>query len=316
MALTIVEAERLYLRIAAEQYGLINRAQLIACGLDHCAIYRRVRAGRLVPVLPGVYLVAGSGVDELMPPMAAALWAPSGLVSHTTAAALRQWDGFHLQPVHLSVPGRLAPAGDVVVHEYGDFFDDRPVRIGGIPVTSAARTVFDLAAIGHHLVEKALDESRRRGQAALSDYWELLERPESFGRRGRRVLGKLVEARTGSTVPTDTELEEMFMRIVRRYRLPIPRSQFPVRLSSGAIRLDFAYPERRIAIECDSYAWHMDRAAFERDRARDLEMQGLGWVVLRFTWSMLKWRHEYVANQVRHQHETRPPITEPSSNVV
>jgi very-short-patch-repair endonuclease len=95
-------------------------------------------------------------------------------------------------------------------------------------------------------------------------------------------------------------MEDLFKRIVRKHRLPMPSPQYAVKLSEGSIHLDFAYPHAALGIECDGYAWHMDRAAFDRDRARDNELQSMGWIVLRFTWSMLRWRDSYVADQVRH----------------
>jgi very-short-patch-repair endonuclease len=60
-----------------------------------------------------------------------------------------------------------------------------------------------------------------------------------------------------------------------------------------------------LAIEVDSYTWHMDRKAFERDRRRDNELRALGWTVFRFTWAMLRFEPERVIDLIR-GHLLRP----------
>ena len=50
-------------------------------------------------------------------------------------------------------------------------------------------------------------------------------------------------------------------------------------------RVDFAYPELRLAIEVDGFAAHSTVDAFRRDRARQNALVEAGWTVLRFTWT-------------------------------
>ena len=44
--------------------------------------------------------------------------------------------------------------------------------------------------------------------------------------------------------------------------------------------LDFANPVAKVALECDGYAFHLDK---EKDAARDARLSELGWTVYRFT---------------------------------
>jgi very-short-patch-repair endonuclease len=291
---------------AARQYGLVSRTQLLAAGFDRYQIHRRVKSGQLVPVLPGVYLLHGTPAIPEQGPMAALLWAgPGAVVSHTTAAALRGWNGFRLEPVHVSLPRRLRSLPRIVVHEIAPQQAIPTSCAGPIATTSVPRTLLDLAATDHGRLEQALDEAIRKKQVLPEDMWLMLDRPNMHGRRGRPALAQLLQARSRQGAPTDSEMEDMFMRIVRRYDLPDPCRQYRFRLNESDIRMDFAYPARTLAIECDSYAWHMDRASFERDRERDLKLNALGWGVLRFTWSMLRWRQHFVAEQVRHHYRSR-----------
>jgi very-short-patch-repair endonuclease len=296
----VAEAEALSLRIAAGQYGLVNTAQLAACGLDRQAVYRRTKSGLLTLVHPGVYRAAGASPSTFEPIMAAVLWAGEGAVaSHESAAALRNLPGFNPESPHVSITRNVRSSHGIKVHRVGSLPESERTEAGPIPITSGPRTLLDLASIGHPRLEKALDQMLRTRLIDREEMWLMLDSPDNWARRGTRALAQLLQLRTKERAPTQSEMEDLFRRVVRKHRLPSPQQQYPVALTEGTIHLDFAYPHAAVGIECDSYAWHMDRAAFERDRVRDMELQARGWVVLRFTWSMLRWRDRYVADQVR-----------------
>ncbi len=65
--------------------------------------------------------------------------------------------------------------------------------------------------------------------------------------------------------------------------LPRPTPQYVVYDLSGReiYRLDFAWPELRIAVEYDGYEAHENRA--EKDRLRDHDLRRRGWIVIRAT---------------------------------
>jgi very-short-patch-repair endonuclease len=129
--------------------------------------------------------------------------------------------------------------------------------------------------------------------------WLLLDEPWTMGRRGVAAVREALRDRTDTRNSPQIDLADALLRMLRRERLPIPFAEFPVELPSGLIHVDLAYPLLKIAIECDGYAWHMDRASFERDRARDAELIALGWKVLRFTWAQITYRSEWGLQQVR-----------------
>jgi very-short-patch-repair endonuclease len=296
----VPDAQRLYRRIAAGQYGLINRTQLSKCGIDKYGTYRRVKSGELVRLLPEVYRLDGTPFDPRQALMAASLWAGErAMISHSSAAALYGWPGFTYQPVHISAPHQLRPDQNLVTHETDLLELDTPTWVGPIPATSGSTTLFHLAAIRHERLEAALDHAIRRSQVKPEQMLSLIDDPAMVGRRGIRGLAEFVECRTEGRALTHSELEDLLVRILRKHRLPLPRGQWPINLAGFQVHADFAYPDCKIAIECDSYTWHTDRAAFDRDRERDAELQALGWIVLRFTWRMLKWRKHYVVDQIR-----------------
>jgi very-short-patch-repair endonuclease len=56
----------------------------------------------------------------------------------------------------------------------------------------------------------------------------------------------------------------------------------------GQYEVDFLWRDRALIVETDGFRHHGDRSAFERDRARDAQLQSLGFRVLRFTHRQLK----------------------------
>jgi very-short-patch-repair endonuclease len=94
--------------------------------------------------------------------------------------------------------------------------------------------------------------------------------------------------------PTDNDFEDRFREVVQRAGLPQPVAQYPV----GRGRLDFAWPELKVAVETDGWATHGRRQAFEDDRARDAFLLAAGWRVLRVTYRRLRRHPTLVAAQL------------------
>jgi very-short-patch-repair endonuclease len=193
----------------------------------------------------------------------------------------------------------------MVVHNVDHHLLPDIVDVAGMPVTSMRRTLLDLAGTGDARTERALDHALLRELTSVGQLWLMYEEAWTRGRRGVEVLRQLLVQRTADAAPTHSQLENMFLRLERSRHLPPASRQFPVELPIGLVHLDFAYPVALIDIEVDGYAWHMHRAAFDRDRERDNLLQQQGWMVLRFTWAMLRWQPDQVAEVVRDALEQR-----------
>lgn len=161
------------------------------------------------------------------------------------------------------------------------------------------RTLLDLAGIKHPRLESAIDQALMQGLTSLGQLWLLYEEDWTRGRRGIAILRSHLIDRTVGQAPTESDLELMLAAIVREFALPEPARQYWIDLPGDSIRVDFCYPDARLVIETDGYAFHADRKAFDSDRARDAELQVLGWRVLRFTWAQLRWRREWIAEMIR-----------------
>ncbi len=142
-------------------------------------------------------------------------------------------------------------------------------------------------------VERAIDEAERLRLFDLRAVEATLER--SAGRAGAHALRAIIDRHLAGTTFTRSVLEERFLRLCRESALPVP--QVNARVESYEV--DFLWKARRVIVEVDGYATHGTRAAFERDRARDIELRLAGFTVLRFTYRQVTERPAWVAAQVK-----------------
>jgi very-short-patch-repair endonuclease len=108
----------------------------------------------------------------------------------------------------------------------------------------------------------------------------------------RRPAARLKAYLDDATV-TQTDLEDRFLKICRRHRIPTPLTQHGMKP-----RVDFAWPDRRLIVEVDGWQAHRTRVAFQDDRTNSNLLQLAGNVVLRYTWDDVRIRHAEVAAQV------------------
>lgn len=288
-------------RTAEGQFGLLNLAQLQAAGYSFDMIRHRIAAGRLTRVLPTVYGFPGAPPSWERDLLAAQLWAgEQSAISHSPAAAMWHLEGFAPSGVEISVVGGRNNWGlPFKVHRVGPALLGDIALLGPISVTSVRRTLLDLAGVRHPRSERGLDHALIKHLTSLAEMWTLYEEEWTRGRRGIAILRAQLMDRTPDMAVSQSVLEMLYWNVVRTYELPHPVSQFPVDLFGETIHVDFAYPSVALIIECDGYAFHRDRQAFENDRDRDNKLRLLGWTVLRFTWAMLRFRPDEVAGMVR-----------------
>jgi very-short-patch-repair endonuclease len=268
-------------QLAARQHGVVSRAQLLAAGLSSDAIVRRTAAGRLHRVHAGVYAV---GHRLLMPHaryLAAVLaCGDHAVLSHRSAATL--WG---LQPagsgqIDVTIPpGGSRKRRGLAIHVTRALDDVDVTDLEGIPCTSLARTLVDLAAVVnlrslHRALEQALilrifDHAPLEAALACAN-----------GRRGTGTLRRLLAELADEPPLVRSELERRFLEVVRLARLPPP-------IVNGFVagyQVDFHWPAAHLVVETDGRAFHDHALAFERDRQRDLDLALAGWHVVRTGW--------------------------------
>jgi len=266
--------------VAARQFGVIALRQLVECGMSGWMVSTRVRNGRLVRLHRGVYAF---GHAELRHEgrLVAALFAcgPGAVLSHRSAAA-----GWALRPTaRRNVEVTIEARGTAGRHREIDLhavrrLDPRDVTIHErMPVTTVARTIVDVAATSpRRVTERVLEQAyvlRLLTPGALEDAMR-----RATG-RPTQVLAELMDENPRTGTVTASALEEAFLAMVREAGLPDPE----VNVAVAGYVVDFLWRDRGLAIETDGFAARGTPRAFERDRARDIELRLAGIHTHRFT---------------------------------
>jgi hypothetical protein len=271
-------------RVAREQDGMITYRQALAAGLTREQLRWLVARGWWSSPTRGTFVIQGAaGLRARV--RAALVGRPAAVARGITAARLLGFDALPRarpdEPVHLQQPGRAtrSQARGVRLH-WGDLPSDQVLDVDGIPATAPARTLADLVLGANRDDAVALmDAALHSGQ--VCDL-EGASRAASgrHGSRRARPWWTLADGRAESPL-------ESRLRLLLTGGLPPPEVQWPVRDPAGRIiaRLDLAWPQCRLDVEADGAAVHSDPTALYRDRHRQNLLAGLGWTVLRFTWS-------------------------------
>lgn len=291
--------ERRLAQLAEAQHAVAGIGQLRELGLSARAIQKRASVGRLRRIHRGVYALGHGPLTARGRWMAAVLaYGPRAALSHRSATAHRGLSAERSGLIDVSVPAPSArsrpgirahatlslSAADVTVDE-------------GIPTTTVARTLLDLAEVASRReVERAIDRAEVLRVFDLADVEAALERAN--GRRGAGALRRALEA-TAAPAPTMSELEEAFLALCATHRLPRPEVNVWVALGGGHIRADFLWRAERLVVETDGYAFHSGLRAFERDHDRDTRLWLAGWKVRRFTWRQVTQQAQQTAATVR-----------------
>jgi very-short-patch-repair endonuclease len=298
--------------LASSQHGLVTRAQLLAIGVTAGAVRQRVRTERLRPVQRGVYRL-GPLVSAREREMGAILACGAhAVVSHRNAAVLRLLLPQQGAPTVVEVTVRLEDRRrrpGIRVHCAPTLRPDEISAVEGIPTTTAARTLLDLAGVvTPRTLEGALARALRRELATAEQLFSLIERHPR--RPGVRVLRALLEPSRALAL-TESRAEERFLRWVDRAQLPRPETN--VELAGYVV--DFLWRAERVVVEVDGFTFHSSRSQFEKDRRRDGHLSALGFHVIRVTWRQMS--TEPVAMLIRLAQTLasgRPQISSPAAS--
>jgi very-short-patch-repair endonuclease len=281
--------------LADRQHGVVARWQLLAAGMSHRAISRSLAAGRLRPLLRGVYAVGHAVVSPDGWRQAALLACREGSVlGHRTACmkwSLRSGDVF---PLSVIVPGDRGRKHQRIETRRMKLDRRDWMVFDGLRVTTPARTIVDMAGELNGkemrlLVERAQD--LRRFKARQIE--QVLERNPR--RSGSRPLLNLIALLKPDQDRAKSYLERLFLKLVRQAGLPRPEVNVKI---EGRER-DFVWRKERLVIEVDGYAFHSSKRAIARDKKRDRELTAALWRPARFTYEEVAFEPEETAVELR-----------------
>jgi very-short-patch-repair endonuclease len=263
-------------RIAERQHGVVTRSQLEAAGISPEAIKTRIKNGALLREHRGVYRVGHRAPSLLARYLAAVLACPSGSVLAGRAAGylLGLISGDPPLPSVITPTDCRIPGIRTSRSRRGATAETTTFR--GIPVTSVARTLVDLAA---ELPPDGL--ARAVHQAAVRHRTTPREVEAALSRRPQtKGAGELRSVLRGDTRVTLSELEDRFLELLREAQLPLPETNRP----SNGYRVDCRWATHRLTVELDSYRYHHTRHAWEADRRRERVARARGDEFRRYSW--------------------------------
>lgn len=293
-------------RIAAQQWGLVTRADLQRIGVTRGQRRGLLADGTMEAQGSRTYCFIGSpsGVEQTI--LRACLEA-GGAASHRTAAALHGlWAWPRSDEVEILVRRSRSDhsRSGFLVHSTTRLPKADLVTIRGIPCTNLARTLFSLASlvpheVGVEVVRDLVDTVLRDGKAQERWLRWHFEGLRCRGRPGVATYESILDARANGEV-TESWLEREFLRLMRETGLPVPVCQQRIdHRGSFVARVDFSYPAWNLVIEVSGYQHHSSRAQMAANARRRSELQLAGQRVLEFSYDQVVREPEYVVAMVK-----------------
>lgn len=256
-----------------------------------------MRSGELLKLHRGVYAVGHAHLRPNGYRLAAVLAVgPGAALSHRDAAALHGLRDGGGTRIDVSTAAERRSTRRIRVHGRRRLGADDRTTVDGIPVTTIARTLVDLAeVVAPDALNKALNEAERQRTLDVRAIEEALGR-----RRGRRGPGTaklraaLNELEHHGAQLTRSPLEDRLLPLLDAHDLPRPATNAHVE----GYECDAVWAQARLVVELDGWDTHKTRRAFQHDRTKANALTAAGWTVLRFTHDDL----------VRRPHETAAAI--------
>ena len=279
-------------RRAAKQAGRIAHHQLVAVGLSYGVIRSWLRTGYLIRVLPRVY-----AVGHAAPSYAASLWetvlyaGTGAALSHGTAAHWRGLINYPPRQIHVSTPHQIPSLPSIVVHgrrqPFERFLHD------GIPTTSIAQTMVDLADTHeHNVVRHAL---------AQLDFDDDLHIPSliditGHGKSGSAKLKRAIAAHQPRLALVNGKLEfDWLVWLEERGIEPLPEFRHIV----WGYRVDCHWPAHGLIVELDGIDNHSSPAQMKFDRQKDLTLRNHHLIVYRYDWDLVHEQPDAIESEIR-----------------
>lgn len=261
------------LTILEKAGGFATTAQLLTV-MTRQQLDVQVKNGGLVRVWYGVY---AAQEPDLLGRLAAldVFMGGHAVACLGTAAALYGFDTENTVAIHMLDPGvRMRPTVGLMVHQR---VGARLQRVSGRLATAPAWTAVEVARqLRRPRALATLDAALRSMRCARSEIENAVA--EQRGRRGivaARELLPFADGRAESAMESEARL------VMIDHGLPLPELQYPIHGHGGEMwRVDFAWPDMRLAAEYESIEWHAEPAEMLRDKTRWAKLQELGWTIV------------------------------------
>jgi hypothetical protein len=260
--------------IAGRQYGVLTVAQLLAAGLSHSAIAKRVARGSLHRIGPGVYALGHDHLSREGEWLAGVFAGGSdAALGRLSAAKLLQVSRFRETAVDVLVTRQRQPRAGLRFHRTRALHPSDVTTHRRIPVTSVHRMLVDLTEVlTPHQEANVIHEAAFRGRYVEAAVKDAMARANGRHRLG--VLERAMELHRAGSAGTRSGAEDAFLALVE----PEPS----VNLGLPGFEVDFHWPELMLAVEIDG-GGHARKATKDADDRRDRTLGAADYTVLRFS---------------------------------
>jgi very-short-patch-repair endonuclease/predicted transcriptional regulator of viral defense system len=264
--------------LAGRQHGVVSGRQLRALGFTRDAVRRRVESRHLQRLYHGVYAVGHTALTPDSRRLAAVMaCGTEALLSHRAAGSVQGLLSSSPQ-FEVTLPHGRKPKPGIVIHRSRVIHAEDRSEVRGIPITSVARTLVDLAdVLSEERLAKAVHEAEVQRVFDLRAIERTLARLP--GRTGRHRLRRVLAAYQPEPHFLRSEAERRFKQLCENHALPQP--QFNVNLAGYEV--DVFWEDVGLVVEVDGAHTHHTRRAFREDRARDRRLAGQSIQVVRVT---------------------------------
>jgi very-short-patch-repair endonuclease len=298
--------------LVGRQHGVVSRRQMLGLGLSDDVIDAWVRDGRIFRVQRSVYSLGHAYLDAQGRIHAAVLaCGPGAVASHRSAAYLLRIGERAPLVVDVIAPGQRGRGIDGIRFHAAPYpARHELVLVDGIPCTTVARTIVDLA--GTYGETELADTVERAAAARLLDV-AAIDAVLASGpkRRGAPCLRRVLDdwrpvAETARFATFRSLFEAKLLPLVAAAGLPLPRFNAPVRTAERVLEVDLLWEPERLVLEADSRKHHGIEVAFERDHRRTRELIAADYRVLPVTWREVERDAPAVLAVVRQELARRP----------
>jgi len=259
--------------LATSQHGIVARRQLLKLGFSSGQIQRMRASRRLLEVHRGVYAVGHRALGRHAHWASAVLaCGPEALLGVRSCAALAGIRRTSLSYVEVTAPRQLGRMPGIKTYVCSRLQPQDRHEIDGIPCTSAALTLLNLAAVlPRRGLERACDEAEVQRLFDLTAIEDVLDRFR--GCRGAARLRAVLDEHAIGTTLTRPGLEELALTALDRAGVPRPEVNVRLACRPGVgWEVDFLWRRRRIVLETDGGRFHSTRGQIERDRRKEADL--------------------------------------------
>lgn len=260
-------------------------------------VTRRKLASRYEAVYRDVYLAKGAEMTAAKRAVAAWLW--SG--RQATLTGLSASASYGTQWIDPAAPAELyrrsgKPTTGILVHR-DELYAEETGLVNRLPVTTPARTAFDLGRRpGRDEAVIQMDALSQATCVCAADIAPLLERHP--GVRGLVQLREVLELMDGGA---ESPPETRTRLVLIDAGLPKPQTQIVVRGNFGArrsARIDMGYAQFKVGVEYEGAQHWTDPRVRANDIDRYAELAAQGWLIIRVSSDMLRYRPDVIVARV------------------